>query len=64
MAELFIQKPNGQTTRIDRHGVSTQTIEPLQIDWCDACDRWKPLSGGAYSSYLGLKTIWLCEACK
>lgn len=64
MGELFIQRPNGQTTRINREGVATQTIEPLQIDWCDSCDQWKPLVGGAMSSYLGLKMIWLCEACK
>ena len=64
MAELFIQKPNGQTTRIDRDGVVTQTIEPLQIDWCDKCERWQPLVGGYMVRSDGQSLIWLCKACK
>lgn len=64
MGELFIQKPNGDSLTIKEDGTEIRENLPLQIDWCDSCDRWKPLEGGAMSSYLGLKMIWLCEACK
>lgn len=64
MGELFMQKPDGETTTFLIDGTVLKEQQPLEIDWCDSCDRWKPLTGGAYSSYLGLKTIWLCEACK
>jgi hypothetical protein len=64
MGELFMQRPNGQTTRIDREGTVTQTVEPLQIDWCDKCSKWQPLEGGEYTRYQGMTIIWLCEVCK
>lgn len=64
MGELFIQKPNGETTRILIDGTVIKEMQPLEIDWCDACQKWKPLEGGQTSSHLGLQLIWLCEACK
>lgn len=64
MGELFMQKPNGETTTFHRDGTVTREIQPLQIDWCDGCQKWKPLDGGQISSYLGLQLIWMCEACK
>ena len=64
MGELFIQKPNGETITILEDGTELREQKPLEIDWCDKCQHWKPLTGGEMTRYHGLNIIWLCEACK
>lgn len=64
MGALYIQKPNGETVTIFEDGTELREQKPLEIDWCDKCQRWKPLTGGEMTSYQGLNVIWLCEACK
>ena len=46
MGELFIQKPNGESTTIQIDGTVIKEMQPLQIDWCDKCQKWQPLAGG------------------
>jgi hypothetical protein len=64
MGELFIQKPTGESITIQQDGSEIRENLPLQIDWCDKCEMWKPLSGGQMVANRGLTLIWLCEACK
>ena len=64
MGELFIQKPNGETITILQDGTEIRENQPIQIDWCDKCEKWQPLEGGESTSYQGLDIIWLCKACK
>jgi hypothetical protein len=64
MGELFIQKPNGETTTIAIDGTVIKEQQPLQIDWCDKCEQWKPLSGGHMVANKGLALIWICQECK
>ena len=64
MGELYIQKPNGEAITIFEDGTELREQKPLEIDWCDKCDQWKPLTGGEMTRYNGLDIIWLCEACK
>jgi hypothetical protein len=64
MGELFIQKPNGETITIHQDGTEIREQQPLQIDWCDKCEKWQPLEGGEMTRYQGLDIVWLCKACK
>jgi hypothetical protein len=64
MAELFIQKPNGETITIFEDGTELREQKPIQIDWCDKCEKWQPLEGGESTTYQGLDIIWLCKDCK
>ena len=64
MGELFIQKPNGETTTIAIDGTVIKEQKPLEIDWCDKCEQWKPLSGGHMVANTGLALIWICQECK
>lgn len=64
MAELFIQKPNGEAITIFEDGTELREQKPIQIDWCDKCEKWQPLEGGEFTTYQGLDIIWLCKACK
>ena len=64
MGELFIQKPNGETTTFQIDGTVINEQKPLEIDWCDKCEQWKPLSGGHMVANKGLALIWICQECK
>jgi hypothetical protein len=64
MGELFIQKPNGETITILQDGTEIRENQPIQIDWCDKCEKWQPLEGGVTIGNQGLTMIWLCKACK
>jgi hypothetical protein len=64
MGELFIQKQNGETTTIDIDGTVIKEIQPLQIDWCDKCQQWKPLTNGRHEKHDGLTILWFCGECK
>ena len=64
MGDLYIQKPNGEAITIFEDGTELREQMPLEIDWCDKCQRWQPLTGGYMVNSDGLALIWLCEACK
>lgn len=64
MGALYIQKPNGEAITILEDGTELREQKPLEIDWCDKCQKWKPLTGGYMVKADGLALIWLCEACK
>ena len=64
MGELFIQKQNGETTTFQIDGTVIKEQKPLEIDWCDKCEQWKPLSGGHMVANKGLALIWICQECK
>ena len=64
MGELFIQKPNGETITIAQDGTEIRENQPIQIDWCDKCEKWKPLEFGRYDGAQGLTMIWVCMECK
>jgi hypothetical protein len=64
MGELFIQRPGGRTSRYLIDGSVIEQLQGLTIDWCDKCDKWKPLEGGYYVQSDGLAMIWLCQECK
>jgi hypothetical protein len=64
MGALYIQKPNGEAITIFEDGTELREQMPLEIDWCDKCQRWQPLTGGYMVKSDGLALIWLCEACK
>ena len=64
MGELFMQKPNGESTTFHIDGTITREQKPLEIDWCDKCQKWQPLMMGRYETHDGLKILWFCESCK
>ena len=64
MGALYIQKPNGETVTIFEDGTELREQKPLEIDWCDKCQQWKPLTGGHMVKNQGLTLVWFCEACK
>ena len=64
MGELYIQKPNGEITEFKIDGtVYIRSKEPLSIDWCDKCERWKPLEFGRHEEHDGLTILWFCGDC-
>lgn len=64
MAELYIKKPNGEAVTIEIDGTIVRETNPIDIDWCDKCEKWQPTAAGHYVQSQGLAMIWLCEACK
>lgn len=64
MGELFMQKANGETTTFQVDGTVIKEQKPLEIDWCDKCQQWKPLAGGHMVANQGLTMIWFCQECK
>ena len=64
MGALYIQKPNGEAITIFEDGTELREQKPLEIDWCDKCQKWQKLAGGYFVKADGLSLIWLCEACK
>tara|TARA_R110002126_G_scaffold232556_1_gene376911 strand:- start:77 stop:271 length:195 start_codon:yes stop_codon:yes gene_type:complete len=64
MGELFIQHPNGDAIIYQMDGTVIRENQPIQIDWCDKCEKWQPLEGGESTTYQGLDIIWLCKDCK
>jgi hypothetical protein len=64
MGELFMQKLTGETTTFHRDGSMTKDVQPLQIDWCDKCQKWQPLNGGRYEKADGIAILWFCQECK
>ena len=54
----------GQETTFKIDGSIVKEPKPISIDWCDKCEKWKPLEFGRYDGSQGLTMIWLCMECK
>jgi hypothetical protein len=54
----------GEQTTFKIDGTVIKEQNPISIDWCDKCERWKPLEFGRYEGSQGLTMIWLCQECK
>jgi len=63
MGELYIGKPNGESIIIQMDGTEIRN-EPIQIEWCDKCERWQPLEFGRHERAGGLTILWFCDKCK
>ena len=64
MGELFIQKPNGDSITFQVDGTVIRENLPLEIDWCDKCQKWQPLDAGRHEKHDGLTILWFCKDCK
>jgi hypothetical protein len=65
MGEMEIIKlSTGEKTTFQIDGTVIKEQQPINIDWCDKCERWKPLEFGRYDGSQGLTMIWLCMECK
>ena len=64
MGELFIQKPSGESITIQIDGTIIKEQKPIEIDWCDKCEKWQSLEAGRYEKADGLAILWFCEQCK
>ncbi len=64
MGELFIQKPDGESITFQVDGTVIKEQKPLEIDWCDKCQKWQPLAFGRHETHDGLKILWFCQDCK
>ena len=62
MGELYIEKPTGESLIIQIDGTEIRN-EPMKIDWCDKCERWKPLEFGRHEKADGLTILWFCGEC-
>ena len=64
MGYLFIQRPDGSSTTYLVDGTVINEMRGIQIDWCDKCEKWKPLEHGHYLQNAGEKLMWFCAECK
>ena len=64
MGELFIQKPSGESITIQIDGTVIKEQKPIEIDWCDKCEKWKPLEFGRFERHDGMPILWFCAECK
>ena len=64
MGEMQIIKPNGEKITFAIDGTIVKEQESGLIDWCDKCEKWKPLDFGRYDGAQGLSMIWICLECK
>jgi hypothetical protein len=64
MGELSMHHPDGKKITIQIDGTIIKEQAPLEIDWCDKCQKWQALAGGETTTYQGLSIVWLCQACK
>jgi hypothetical protein len=44
--------------------IENDVVTPLQIDWCDRCQRWVDLAGGYTIKSEELGLIWICSSCR
>jgi len=65
MGEMEIIKLNtGEKTIYAIDGTIIKEQSPIEINWCDKCDKWKPKDFGRYDGAQGLDMIWICRECK
>lgn len=65
VAEMeMINLNSGQKTTFKIDGTVIKEQTPISIDWCDKCEKWKPLEFGRYEGSQGLTMLWFCQECK
>ena len=65
MGEMQIIKlSTGEKTTFKIDGSVVKEPTPINIDWCDKCQMWKPLEFGRYDGSQGLAMLWFCMECK
>jgi hypothetical protein len=65
MGEMQIIKlSTGEATTFKIDGTIIKENEPINIDWCDKCEKWKSLDFGRYEKADGLTILWFCGDCK
>ena len=65
MGELqMIKLSSGEKTTIQIDGTVIKEQNPVKINWCDKCEKWKPLEFGRYDGSHGLTMLWFCLECK
>jgi hypothetical protein len=60
----MIKLSTGEKTTFKIDGTVVKEQSPIQIDWCDKCERWKPLEFGRYVGADGITMLWFCMDCK
>ena len=65
MGELNITRlDTGEKTTFQIDGTVIKEQTEVSINWCDKCEKWKPLEFGRYDGAQGLSMIWVCMECK
>jgi hypothetical protein len=64
MGEMQIIKASGEKITFAIDGTVIKEQELGKINWCDKCEKWKPLDFGRYDGSQGLSMIWVCMECK
>lgn len=65
MGEMeMIKISTGEKTTFKIDGTVIREQEPIKIDWCDKCERWKSMEFGRYEKSDGITMLWFCEECK
>lgn len=65
MAELeMININTGEKTTFQIDGTIIKEQSEVSINWCDRCEKWKPLEFGRYEGAQGLTMLWICMECK
>ena len=61
---MSIQYPNGEKVTIDADGSMWREAKPIEIDWCDKCERWQEMDFGRYEKTDSIRILWYCQECK
>lgn len=65
MAEMeMININTGEKTTFQIDGTIIKEQSEVSINWCDRCEKWKPLEFGRYEGAQGLTMLWICMECK
>jgi len=65
MAEMeMININTGEKTTFQIDGTVIKEQSEIKINWCDKCEKWKPLEFGRYEGAQGLTMLWVCRECK
>ena len=64
VGEMQMINPKGEVTTYLIDGTVIKDQDPIEINWCDKCERYKPLDFGRYDGSQGLSMIWVCVDCK
>ena len=65
MGELNITRlDTGEKTTFQIDGTVIKEQSEISINWCDKCEKWKPLEFGRYDGAQGLTMLWVCMECK
>ena len=65
MGELNITRlDTGEKRTFQIDGTVIKEQSEISINWCDKCEKWKPLEFGRYDGAQGLTMLWVCMECK